>query len=111
LLEPRLLVAARELRLRFVGERDEVLEMPAIERVVLAESFERVLADDLEHREALVATADEALIHEHRKIFERRDAHGLRRRERPAAGEDAQACKQLLRARLEQVVAPVECHA
>src|SRR5262245_13735273 len=85
--------------------------MPALQLDVLTEPLVRVLADDLEHREAIATASHEALVDERAEILERRVADRFRGSECPASGEDAEPREQLLGARLEQVVAPVERHA
>jgi hypothetical protein len=52
------------------------------------EALERVLADRLEHREAAVSLADEALVDERGERFQLTVADGFGRFERPAAGKD-----------------------
>src|SRR6266571_6116590 len=96
--------------------------MPTASLVAVArlrQSLERVLAHDLEHRKARLARVGlalphEALVNEGRKSFEHRAltaADGFGRRKRAAACEHAKPHKETLCVRLEQVVAPVECHA
>src|SRR5262245_57086279 len=70
-----LLLAPREMRARLLGERHEVLEVPASQVVVLPQSLERVLAHDLEHGEPRLAShrlalAKEALVDEHAEFLE-----------------------------------------
>src|SRR5437764_3441179 len=78
------------------------------------EAQKRVLPHRLYHREprlVLLGLPDKALVHERRDPFEHRPvdaADGLGRRERAAAGKDAELREEPLLVLAEQVVAPVE---
>src|SRR5262245_38237766 len=83
------------------GERSAV-------RLMLGEALACELADRLQHREPAVSLADEALVDERRERVQVAVTDLLGRIESPAAGEDAQACHEVLFMRLEEVVAPLD---
>jgi hypothetical protein len=72
------------------------------------EALLRVLADRRQHREAVSSRAHEAVAGEGLEQSVVRVADLLRRRQRPAVGEDAQAGEQLLLSIRQQVVRPVD---
>ena len=72
------------------------------------EALERVLADRLEHREAAVSLANEALVDERGERLQLRIADRLCSLEAPAAGEHRQPGHELLLLRVEQLEAPFD---
>ena len=88
------------VRLRLLGERQEVFGVAAREVVCLAgllEPLGRVLADRLQHPEAVVvADADEALVDEGLQRVEVGVADLLGRLERAAAAEDGEPREETL---------------
>src|SRR5919197_5158399 len=103
------------MRFGLLREGHEVLEVLPPDRVDLArarQALEGVLPDDLEHREPRLAVGlplpHQALVDERCKSLEDAAvtaADGLGRLESAAPGEDAEPGEELLRIRLEQVVA------
>ncbi len=104
-----------------LGDREEVLRVPAPDLLRLAAGFEAlegVGADRLQHREARLAVGL-FLLAEHVVVDQRREAgqetlvtaDGLGGGERAAAGEDGEAREECLLVRAEQVVAPVDRRA
>src|ERR671935_2781942 len=96
--------------------------MPRANLLALArqrQPLERILAHQLQHREARLAAdtfapPHEALVDERRQSLEHGAvavADGLGRRERAAAPEDAEPREKPLHRGLEEVVAPVERRA
>src|SRR5439155_15549286 len=76
-----------------------------------SEPLDRVPANRLEHPEALVRVAHEALVDERLQRVEIRACDVLGGPERAAAAEDGQACEQLLLVRVEQLVGPLDRRA
>ena len=102
-LQPRPRVLARDpgLRLRRQAEVRERVAAADLDRVgALGQPLERVLAQRLEHREALAAADHEALVGQSSDAVERRGAaHRLRGLHRAAAGEHAELREQRALAR------------
>jgi hypothetical protein len=76
-----------------------------------AEPLERVLADRLQHPEALARVAEEALVDERLQRVEVRFADLLGGFQRAAAGEDGKPPEKRLLLRGEKVVAPLDRRA
>src|SRR5439155_22163756 len=111
-LEPVELIPTRVLEevaaIRFCTF-EEVLGMTGMSSagsVLLGEALACVLANRLEHGEAAVSLADEALVDERGERLQIAVANGFGRLARTAAGEDRETIQELLLTRLEQVVAP-----
>ena len=77
--------------------------LPALRQALL-----RVLLDRLQHPEALVRVADEALVDERLQRVEVGVRHLLCRLERATAAEDGQAGEELLLGSVEQLVRPLD---
>src|SRR5437763_7344561 len=114
-LKPFALTIAPQFRLGALGEVDEVLGAPPAELISFArllQQFRRVLADRLEHPEAIFTTeAYETLIDERLKGVDIRRADLLRRVKRPAPVEDSKPGEELLLRLAEQFVAPLDRRA
>jgi hypothetical protein len=78
---------------------------------IFRESFQRVLADRLEHPEPLPGVADQALADERLERVELRTGDLLRRRKGAPACEDGQPGEQATLGVIEQLVAPVDGRA
>jgi len=92
-----------------VGELEEVLGVAPAQSVGLTRLIEPVegeLPNRAEHREALAAPLDEALLDERLELVEIRAGDTLRRDERPAADEDREPSEEHLLVGREQLVAP-----
>src|SRR5436190_5374921 len=97
--------------LRLLGERNKPLGMAALQVVGLAplvETLEPVVADRLEHPEALARMPDEALLDERFEHVEISSGHLLGCFERAAPGEDGETREELLLVLVEQFVAPLD---
>jgi len=100
-----------ELLKLFLGGFEEVLFMAPLHLLDLArllETLQRVLANRLEHPVALVGEAEQALLDVRLEGVERGAADLLRRLERAAAREDAEAGEELLLSGEEELVRPVD---
>ncbi len=93
-IEPRSRISTEEARLGLVGEAQEVLRMSPAEAtglVRVVETLSRVLADRLEHREARLVVANEALIDERLERIDVRFGHRFGRLERASTVEDSES--------------------
>ena len=108
-VEPACLVLV-DVRLGFLGQGEKVLGLAAPQLVRLTrglELLERVLADRLEHPDAIrLADADEALVDERLKRVEVGIADRFGSLERAAAGEDPEAGEEALLVRVQKLVRP-----
>ena len=75
------------------------------------EPLDRVLANRLQHPEALVRVAHEALVDERLQRVEIGTGDVLGGIERAPAAEDGQVCEQVLLVRIEQLVGPLDRRA
>ena len=97
--------------LRFLSKGDEVLCVAAPQLLRLAgvvEPLDGVLANRLEHPEAFLGPADEALLDKRLEEIHVRIGHVLRDVEREAPGEDGQPCEQALLLRRQEAVRPLD---
>ena len=96
-----------QLRLGGLHERKEMIGVAASELIGLGplyEAIERVLADRLQHPEAVASVAKEALVDERLEDVEVGVAHVFGRLQGAAAGEDGQPGEQPLLLAGEEVV-------
>ena len=108
---PQRLVGAGQARHRRAGDAEVVGGVGAPDVVgvgACVERLERVLADRLEHGEALAVGTDEALVDERADRLEVAAAHVLDRLERAAPGEDRQPAEERLLGVAEQLEAPAD---
>src|SRR5918992_2103718 len=102
---------APQHRSEALGECQIVIRMPAAPIRCLSavlESLQRVLPHGLEHAEAAVPAADEALLHERLQLIETGSADLFGRLQREPAREDAESPQQRLFLAGAEIVAPLD---
>src|SRR5207248_8212048 len=121
-VEPRFALAAEEIRLSLLGECQEGLQVPGFDRGHLPGRIQPLrgkLTDRLQHQEArfleLGKASNQALVsqlvepvHDIAADVLRRTANRLDLLDAGAASEDREAFEEPSRARLEQVIAPLD---